>query len=123
MQTTKKTGPTNIILRKTIRKLRSIARRNSAPVWRYVSELLERSTRRKIVVNISKINRYTEPGDTVIVPGKVLGSGSLDHQVIVAAVGFSKKAIDKITRSGGKVIHILDLAKENPKGSKVKIII
>ncbi len=123
MQAVKKTGPTNIILRKTIRKLRSIARKNSAPIWHYVAELLERPTRRRIVVNISKINRYTEAGDTVVVPGKVLGSGSLDHQVIVAATGFSKTAVDKITKNGGKVMHVLDLAEKNPKGSRIKIIV
>jgi large subunit ribosomal protein L18e len=71
---------------------------------------------------VSKINRYTEPNDYVIVPGKVLGAGELDHPVTVAAFSFSKTAIDKITRAGGRVISIFKLLEERPTGSNVKII-
>jgi len=123
MQTTKRTGPTNIIVRKTIRVLRSAANKNNAPIWRYVAELIDRPRRLRVAVNISKINRYTEDGDTVVVPGKVLGAGTIDHPVTVAALGFSEQAVEKIRAAGGKVMHILQLVEENPRGSRVKIII
>ena len=32
-------------------------------------------------VNISEINRHTSPDEMVLVPGKVLGNGILDHKV------------------------------------------
>ncbi len=123
MQVTKRTGPTNIFVRKTIRLLRKYARQYNAPIWRYVAELLERPRRLRIAVNISKINRHTQPGEVVVVPGKVLGAGKIDHPVTVAAVGFSRQAVEKIRRAGGKVVHIMQLLEENPRGSKVKIII
>jgi len=123
MQTTKRTGPTNIIVRRTIRMLRKYARQHNAAIWRYVAELLERPRRLRIEVNVSKINRYTEANETVVVPGKVLGAGRIDHPVTVAAIAFSKSAVEKIRAAGGKVIHILQLLEENPRGSKVKIII
>ncbi len=123
MRFTKRTGPTNILIRKTIRVLRKYARQYRAPIWRYVAELLERPRRLRIVVNVSKINRYTESGDVVVVPGKVLGAGNIDHPVTVAAIGFSKQAADKIRAAGGRVLHILQLLEENPRGSRVKIII
>ena len=119
----KRTGPTNIILRMTIRRLRSAARRNGARIWRVVAEWLERPRRQRVVVNLSKINRYTEPGDVVVVPGKVLGAGRLDHPVTVAAAAFSESALAKIKAAGGKAIHILQLIEENPRGSRVKIIV
>jgi large subunit ribosomal protein L18e len=67
------------------------------------------------------------------VPGKVLSAGTLEDSITVAALGFSKKAFEKITASvEGKVkskgkgkskcISIEDLAKDNPKGTGVKII-
>jgi len=118
----KRTGPTNIILRKTIRELRKAANNNKAPIWDRVADLLERPRRKRIAVNISRINRYTSDGDVVVVPGKVLGAGKLDHPVTVAAIGFSLKALEKIRASGGKAIHILDLINMNPRGSNVKII-
>ncbi|NPA05226.1 MAG: 50S ribosomal protein L18e [Crenarchaeota archaeon] len=123
MQAVKRTGPTNIVLRKTLRRLRSQARREKAPIWRYVYELLSRPRRLRIVVNLSKINRYTGPGDVVVVPGKVLGAGRLDHPVTVAAAAFSYTAVRKIREAGGRVLHITQLMEENPKGSRVKIII
>lgn len=123
MQTGKRTGPTNILLRKTIRELRKLANKNNAPIWDYVAELLERPTRLRYETNVSRINRYTKPGDVVVVPGKVLGAGVLSHPVTVAAIAFSEQALRKITTAGGRAIHILQLAQENPRGSNVKIII
>jgi len=119
----RRTGPTNIILRKTIRLLRKYSRQYKAPIWRYVAELLSRPTRRRVAVNVSKINRYTKEGEVVVVPGKVLGAGEIKHPVTVAAIAFSESAALKIKSAGGRVIHILDLVKENPRGSGVRIII
>ncbi len=118
----KRTGPTNIVLRKTIRLLYKASREHRAPIWRAIAEELEKPRRRRRVVNISRINRYTKEGDVVVVPGKVLGAGTLDHPVTVAAISFSKTALEKIKAVGGKAIHILDLVQMNPRGSNVKII-
>ncbi|MCY0868523.1 MAG: 50S ribosomal protein L18e [Desulfurococcus sp.] len=113
---------TNVVLRKTIEELIKASNKNNAPIWRAVAEELSKPRRRRRAVNISRLNRYTSPGDVVVVPGKVLGAGVLDHPITVAASSFSKTAIEKILKSGGRVLHILDLVSENPKGSGVKII-
>ncbi len=106
-----------------IKLLKKVARENKANIWRYVAELLQKPRRLRPQVNISKINRYTKDGDTIIIPGKVLGAGNLDHKVTVAAYSYSESAKEKIEKAGGKVISIQDLIHENPKGSNVKIII
>ena len=118
----RRTGPTNIVLRKTIRILYKASREHKAPIWRAIAKELEKPRRRRRVVNISRINRYTEKGDVVVVPGKILGAGTLDHPVTIAAIGFSKSAIEKIKAAGGEAIHILELIERNPRGSNVKII-
>lgn len=118
----KRTGSTNYILRRTIRQLKSYAAKYNANIWRYIAELLELPTRRKIVVNLSKINRYTKDGDIVIVPGKVLGAGVIEHRVVVVAPAFSQQAINKIKVAGGRAIHILEFLRENPRGNNVKVI-
>jgi len=118
----KRTGPTNIVLRKTIRELRKIAHTNKSPIWRRIAEELEKPRRKRRAVNISRINRYSVEGEVIVVPGKVLGSGNLDHKVTVAAIGFTKMALEKIKSVGGTPMYILDLARENPKGSNIKII-
>ena len=118
----KRTGPTNVYLRRLIRLLRKAYRMHGAPIWRAVAEKLDRPRRKRIVVNVSRINRYTSPGDVVVVPGKVLGAGVIDHPVTVAAIGFSKSAREKIEAAKGRCIPIEELIKENPRGSGVKII-
>jgi large subunit ribosomal protein L18e len=116
------TGPTNIITRKTIDELLKAAKANKAPIWRRIAEELSKPRRTRRAVNISRINRYTSEGEVVVVPGKVLGAGTIDHSVTVAALSFSKTAVEKINMAGGKTMGITDLLKVNPKGSGVKII-
>jgi large subunit ribosomal protein L18e len=68
------------------------------------------------------LNRYTKEGETVVVPGKVLGAGKMDHPIYVAAFAFSERARLKILKAKGKCLSILELVKRNPKGTNVKII-
>lgn len=113
---------TNIVLRLLVEQLLEYHKKYGADVWRAIADELAKSSRRRRAVNVSRINRYTQAGDVVVVPGKVLGSGELDHPVIVAALGFSKSAVEKIQRAGGRAISIFELLKERPDGSHVKII-
>ncbi len=114
---------TNIVLRLLISDLRKYANQYKAPVWDAVAELLSKSSRKRPVVNLSKISRYSSDGDTIVVPGKVLGSGTLSKRVTIAAFSFSETALNKIKAGGGRGITIRDLLKENPEGRGVKIII
>ena len=109
-------------LLKTIRLLKKSASKEAAPIWRDVAERLSKPRSRRIIVNLSRINRYSVDGETVLVPGKVLGSGKLDHPVKVAAFSFSKTARAKILEAGGEVMTIQDLINRNPKGLKVKLM-
>ncbi|RLE69408.1 MAG: 50S ribosomal protein L18e [Thermoprotei archaeon] len=119
----KRTGPTNIHLRLLISYLKKKSRENGANIWRKVAEYLEKPTRNRVEVNIWKINKYTVNGDTVVVPGKVLGSGFLNHKVTVAAWSFSQKSKEKILKAGGNILTIDKLIEINPKGSNIKILV
>ena len=91
--------------------------RRKEKIWKAVAWDLKKNFRE---VNIAKINRNTKEGDTIIVPGKVLGYGELDHKVNVVAYSFSKSALDKINKSG-KAIDLMEFA-EKGKVKGVKII-
>ncbi len=119
----KRTGPSNVHLRKLIQTLRKKSKENDAPIWRYTSELLSKPRRDRVEVNLSKIDRYSSEGDVVLVPGKVLGCGKITKKIKIAAWRFSYTALQKIKDSGSEIISIEDLSKENPKGSNIKIII
>jgi len=118
----KKVKATNPELIETIRLLKKQSRESKAKIWKSIAELLAKSRRKRIAVNLSRLNRYTEKNETVVVPGKVLGAGEIDHPITVAAFVFSQKAMEKIRKARGKCLSIIELVKKNPKGSKVKII-
>jgi large subunit ribosomal protein L18e len=115
--------PVNKILLKTLNLLRRSAREYQAPIWRRVREILGSPKRRRISVNISKINRYSVEGDVVVVPGKVLGAGEIGHKVVIGAFSYSDLAIKKLRDAGCEVLSIEELVRRYPKGNGVKIIV
>lgn len=118
----KKTKTTNPELLELIRFLKKEGMKNRANIWKEIAERLSRPRRKRITVNLSRLNRCTQKNETVAVPGKVLGAGEINHPIIVAAFAFSDKAREKITAVKGKCLAFHDLVKNNPKGSNIKII-
>lgn len=113
---------TNPELIKLIKFLKIQSREKKAEIWRATAEILAKSRRGRVAVNLSRINRNTQKNDVVAVPGKVLGAGTLNHPITVAAFAFSEKAKEKILAAKGKYLSLIDLAEKNPEGSNVKII-
>jgi large subunit ribosomal protein L18e len=68
------------------------------------------------------LNRHTEQKESVVVPGKVLGAGRLEHPLVVAAFAFSDEARQKIVQAKGKCLTISELVENAPKGSNVRIL-
>jgi|TARA_B100001964_G_scaffold236955_1_gene299570 large subunit ribosomal protein L18e len=118
----KRTGPTNPLLKDLIMELRKRSNEQSVNLWKRVALDLEKPTRQRRVVNLSKISRYTKENETIIVPGKVLGSGMLNHKLTISAYQVSEQAKDKIERAGSEIVSLLDISKDKPDGKKIKII-
>jgi len=105
-----------------LRKLISSLRKMKKGVWKRVASDLERPRRIRRLVNLSRINRYTQEGETALVPGKVLGDGALEKKVNVAAFHFSNSAKEKIKAAGGSAWSIQELAEKNPEAKGVRLI-
>ena len=104
-----------------IRELKKLAITEKVKLWKRIATELEKPTRNKRIVNVSKLDKVTKDGDLIIVPGKVLSSGDLNHKLTVSACAFSEIAKMKILKNG-KVLSIRELMKENPKAKGIKII-
>jgi large subunit ribosomal protein L18e len=106
----------------TIWSLRNAFKRNKAPIWRALQKELAgpRANRREI--NVRRLAEITKADEVVIVPGKVLGTGSLGHKLTLCAFSISQTAARKITDSGGKVVTFDDLIDKHPDGKGVRII-
>jgi large subunit ribosomal protein L18e len=113
---------TNPRLTNLIALLKETARTNEASVWRDIAMRLEAPSRNYAEVNVGKINRYALQGETILVPGKVLGTGVLNQPVQIAALNFSKSAVGKIENAQGACMTIEELLSSNPKGSRIRIL-
>jgi large subunit ribosomal protein L18e len=118
----RRTGPTNIVIRKLVEELRRVARENGARAWFRVAEELEKPRRARRVVNLSRINRYARENETVVVPGVVLGSGFIDKKVTVVALRASRTALRRLREAGCTFMTLKEALKVNPKASNVRII-
>ena len=118
----KRTGPTNPLLRDLIMELKKRSNEQSVNLWKRIALDLEKPTRQRRVINLSRINRNTKENEVIVVPGKVLGSGILNHKLTISAYQFSEQAKDKIEKAGAKIIPLLELSKEKPDGKKLRII-
>jgi large subunit ribosomal protein L18e len=96
-------------------------KKQKKPFWLAVANLLLKPRRKKVAVNLTKINKLTKANSFVIIPGKVLSSGDLEHNVTIAAFSSSKEAQEKV-KAKGKIITIEELLKQNPQGKNVKIL-
>ena len=104
-----------------IADLKSAAREGDGDVWSDVAERLEKPRRTHAEVNLGRIERYAREDETVVVPGKVLGSGVLQKDVTVAAVDFSATAERKIDQVG-ESLGLEQALEQNPDGSNVRVI-
>jgi large subunit ribosomal protein L18e len=106
----------------TIWTLRNAFKKSKAPIWRALQKELEgpRANRREI--NIARLAQITKANEVLVIPGKVLGTGSLGHKLTVCAFSLSEGAAKKIKEAGGKVVSFDDLINIHPDGKGVRIV-
>jgi len=112
-RTRKKTSPEII---ETI----NAALKNKA--WHRVAQIISNSTKKYSSVNLSKIDKGTKAGDTIIILGKVLSSGNLTKKIRICALSFSSQTLEKLKESKSESVSILEEIKINPKAQGIKII-
>jgi large subunit ribosomal protein L18e len=112
----------NKVLVRLIADLKRKAHENKAPIWKDIANRLSKPDRSWAEVNIRSLAQHTKKNDVVVVPGKLLGVGSLDFPLTVAAFSFSGSAADKIKNAGGKSLSISELVDKHPSGKGVRII-
>ncbi|MBI4175743.1 MAG: 50S ribosomal protein L18e [Candidatus Aenigmarchaeota archaeon] len=92
-------------LRKAIADLR--AKGVKKPAMRAIALDMNRPRRIRREVNVYDINKFAKENETIAVAGSVLGSGEIRKAVNVYAIRFSKAALMKIEKAGGKC-HQMD---------------
>jgi len=118
----RKTKSTNPELTGLISFLKKQSREEGANIWLDVAGYLAKPSRKRITVNLSQLSRHAKKNEVIVVPGKVLGTGTIKHPITVAAFDFSATAKNKLKAAKAKHLSIPELAKKNPAGTNIRII-
>jgi large subunit ribosomal protein L18e len=113
-----KITPENENIKEWISVLSKMAESKKGP-WKHALELAAVPARRRVSVNLYKLSKNTKDGDSIIVPGKVLSVGKLDHSISIAAMQFSNSALAKLKAAKCSVKTIEEMSNIN----NVRIII
>ena len=88
----KPTRKTNADLVGLIDQLKAQSRDTGAALWRDVAQRLSKSRKNWAQPNLSRVTRYAPEGATILVPGKLLGSGEVTVNRTIAAYSVSTSA-------------------------------
>ncbi len=112
----------NPILKSSIVMLERKARREKVGIWRAASEMLARTSSRRVEVNLTRLARLSSDASAIFVPGKVLGSGTFARKLVIGAYSFSASARRKIEGSGGRALSVQEFLEKYPKGRGVLLV-
>ena len=87
-------------------------------VYKRAYDIASRARRQRISVNLNKIDRCASAGESVLVPGKVLGVGHISKKVSICAISYSSEALLKLKGSGCSIIGV----DEAIKATKIRLI-
>ena len=106
----------------TIKALEDASKESGKALWKAIAKELDKPKRIRAVVNLSRIDRHTNEGDIVAVPGKVLAAGNLSKGVKIAAFNFSEGAVEKITAAKGDHMSLIELLESGVETSQIRIM-
>ena len=114
-----KTNPRTLNM---VKEMYALSEKEGAAIWKDLAKRFEKPRRNWAEVNLSRLNRVTKKGDVIVVPGKILGNGLIEHPIEAYVFSISESAKSAIEKAKGKVGIIEDLMKKNPKATGVRII-
>ena len=90
--------------------------------WTRIAGILASPRRNKVIANLEEIDKESKEGDTILVPGKILGKGDIGKKLRIVALSFSEEARRKLKDKKCEIVTIKEEIKVNPKAQGVKLI-
>lgn len=113
---------TSQVVIRMARDLKKASAKNDAPIWAKLSEYALKPSVARRNINLYRIGQLTKANDTVVFPGKVLGTGNVPHKITLCSFSISNSAAEKIIQNGGKVISYAELIEKHPTGKGVVLL-
>jgi len=110
----------NLQTQKLIEELYKFSKENKKEVYAIIAKQLKAPVRKTNGINLFKLQKlnYVTDGDTVVIPGKLLGCGNLDKKITIYANKVSKSTILKYNN----IKLLSELIKDKVDYKKIKII-
>jgi large subunit ribosomal protein L18e len=90
--------------------------------WKPIAEVLASPRSNKVAINLDEIDKHAKLGDTIVVPGKVLGTGKITKKIKMVAFAISEQAAEKLKKEKCEIVTMEKEIKENPQAQGVKIL-
>ena len=103
-------------------QLKRHSKSSKQKIWKAASDEVLASRKNRPEVNVGQISKYSKEGSRVLVAGKVLGLGGIDHKVTVGAYSFSGSAKTKIESVGGTCLGIKEFMESSPTAKDVLML-
>ncbi len=113
---------TNQVVIRMARDLKKASTKNDAPIWARLAEYALKPSIARRHINLNRIGQLTKDTDTVVFPGKVLGTGDINHKITLCSFSISNTAATKILEKGGKIVSFSDLIEKHPTGKGVVLL-
>ena len=91
----------------------------SSKVAKRILKLTSLPKRRRVTVNLEKLNMYANADENIVVPGKILAKGNVDKAFHLAAVDWSDSSEKKLKHAGCKLVSLEEMLKRE----NIKVII
>ena len=113
---------TSQVVIRMAKDLKKASVKNDAPIWAKLAEYALKPSIARRDINLNRISQLTKENDTVVFPGKVLGTGNVPHKITLCSFSISNSAANKIIESGGNIINYSKLIEQNPTGKGVVLL-
>ncbi len=117
-----RSGRTDQTVQRMARDLKKASRSSGAPIWSRLAKLALKPTRARRTVNVNRLAGLTKQDDVVVVPGKVLGTGTISHGITLCPFSISAAAAGKIRGAGGRVVGFDEVIQKSPTGRGVALL-
>jgi len=113
---------TNQVVIQMAKDLKKASAKNNAPIWAKLAEYALKPSVARRDINLYRIGQLTKDNDTVVFPGKVLGTGNIPHKITLCSFSISNSGANKIIEAGGKIINFEEMINQFQTGKGVTML-
>lgn len=78
-------------------------------LWKRAHLYASKPRRQRVSVNLDRLDRIAKEGDYILIPGKVLSTGSISKRFTVSAIEYSGSAAEKLSKAGCRHVPVREM--------------